>query len=449
MINNIENQFREQAKDRYVNKKLATTIGKQVAEFVLAHMKELIAPRADKEKVLRELERHIRNGSPLFKTVFGVDLEPRDILCFRSEKRDNDHQKNIIPFCTIYDSDEIETGLSDSLDLNKELLQVFRSVRDAINNNSNSKDKSYSKHLVIPLFKYTENDPVLYIRGVRTNTLVLLVKLTCFDWVETYDNQGNENPRYHDEKLIVTLPINDFNNFYAVDLSVDQELEEMPVGPYGVSENGNHHFPMMDIDDVEILKILSYTIDASELTRDNFKGMFEDKKIIRGRASFQADGEIITDCVTYDYMIKCSETLQVLRMLTLLYLGEDFESYQKLFNAYKSGVLNRWCDENACEQAALDIIINHLKIQHETELGKYIEYLCNQGSWLRAYRNEDGVLIPPKLFCTKEYKPGDKYYNKKYVGELYRWIKQLHEDTKLFENEELYNMMKRIIEKNI
>lgn len=384
-------------REQYISQRRSPTLGEKIRAYIDTYLYiyfEYEHPGMSRDARLDYTsfiyEKHIRDGLPLHerKIEYYNCLNPEDILCFRSESRSEYLKVNhSLPSDTHDDADKFDPSET----LQAIIRYIFEDARNAINNRKDENigspnaiterrgfAKSYSKSLIVPLFKYYNDNPLLSVCKLKTNTLLLRAKVLCFDRCPPYDANGDEKGRYHSEELEIELPLKDINNIIAISQTVELALQN----------SGSNVVNIVDID----IQILGYTLDVSPLKCEHF---YKLSFPLKERASFQTDSEILNDYVIPSYTIKRSETIQLIRILTLLYIGKDLESYQKLLCAYQSGVFNQWVEFSVDEQTAVEEISSYLQSALCTDKEKQsaansisgFEYLKNIS--LAAYSTPD------------------------------------------------------------
>lgn len=259
------------------------------------------------------------------------------------------------------------------------IKQVLRDIRSAVNNDIYKKDDylSYSKNLAAPLFKYHRDSPVLIIDKLGLNSIDIQIGVHCFNWLPTYDSNGDKDSQYYIEDDEFAIPFTElFSNKKMLSLIHEYEelLKELKGG-------------MLDIDDVEV-SILELTFDISINSRKNFDKYYKDSGsgYFKRRASYITDGEVLTTrCPPSPQalIIKDSKVLQFVRFIYFVKIGGG-----------DSDKMNSFID---------DVIANNLveiaKLERTEQVAVrwILEYFKNGGSEVerRVYN---------KIFSTNSYK---------------------------------------------
>lgn len=400
---------------KHTDEMLDTDLGKKVRQYLqdefdfklYKYPLSFRDPQSQDKLWLDMIQDYVIDGRPFVKYYLSHEstLIPEVKLCFRAEELEKHLQGRPAP-C----SSEIECKPLGSL--KSAIEDVFTEVRNTVNGRRDRTAKSYSKYLIIPLFKYPR--PVLYVRKIRTNTLTLEFK------VQVCEQRAKDLFYRHEVALPIDLPLKDINDLTAIDEIVTKALacDDRPL-----TKDGNK---------IDIVGIWGYAIDVSQLCRDDFGSLTGTS--LGMHKSFRVDGEVVTDCAAPHYVVEASETLQFIRLLTLLAIGEDHDSFQKLMDAYRSGALEQWIPPDPQEQEAVERIYEHLEANWQEEGDAYDEVF---------EKGEASSRYPAFTIVWGGVRNLLKW------GRLYGLIAKIRAKTELFKNEGLYQAMAEIIGKPI
>lgn len=197
------------------------------------------------------------------------------------------------------------------------IRQILVDIRSAVNNDIYKKDEylSYSKNLAAPLFKYYAGSPGLIIDQLNLNSIDIQIGMHCFDWVPTYDNDGEKCNRNYIHDVDITIPFTELFSKKKMSSLINEREEIL----YSL-KNG-----MMDIDDVELF-ILDLTFDISINSRNNFDKYYRENGgwFFKRLASYKKDGEILTTRSrpsSQALIIRDSNVLQFVRFIYFVKIG--------------------------------------------------------------------------------------------------------------------------------
>lgn len=350
---------------------------------------------------------------------------PVDCTVFRAESGEEFQKSLPSRFCDgkLFDDEPgwsfFEEKMADSIE------NIFARIVGAINDDESTllSDKSYSGRLAIPLFKYTDEHPGLVIRKIRTNTFTLLIRLMCASRIE-------EKKFVRDIEM--SIDIEDINDSKAIKEQVNEKLTRMAEdGAFDVT------FDIKDMD----MKVTGFTIDVQTLHKSGIELMNGGNKKKQPWKSFQEDREIISDISSRpDYCIANSNTVEMIRLMVILYVCKAIEAYNNIYSEYKKGSFKPITDNSEDEENAVAEIDRYLK-----ENGEH-EYLSLQSVVLDAKDLDLDIFHKISSWYLDLYVyPNNN--NKAYIPnpdsarKLNMLIKQMHDTGRIFTNEDFYQKL--------
>lgn len=292
------------------------------------------------------------SGESLLWLKYGVRFkDSKATLLFRSES----NKEQYIEYSQTY----------SSITLDKEIGNIFDRIIHAINNSNDlDKDRSYSKSLVVPLFKYANESSRLVIKNLITNTIRLLVTISCYDWSwyepDKYDDpedlQNTQSDRYHGEIFELDVPINDINNKEKIKDMIYDYIYKYPIGPCELDEEC-HTIYFMDIDNIDI-DIIGFTVDVSGLTKNQIYSISNSDTQVGLHKSYRTDQEVISDTNLYDSELLSMQDTVFARIAVLLTLTKNnniIEGFIEYYNSIR--------DKNVSKHISktIDILIEYIR----------------------------------------------------------------------------------------
>lgn len=283
---------------------------------------------------------------------YGLDFDTCSTQwCFRSAKTEE------LTRSEYFASYRYELGKSNG-DAATIIKRVLMDIRSAVNNDIYNKDKylSYSKNLAAPLFKYYGGSPGLIIDQLNLNSIDIQIGMHCFDWVPTYDINGEKCNRNYIDDVEISIP---FTELFSKEkmLSHINEREEI----LNDLKSG-----MMDIDYVE-LAVLELTFDISINSRNNFDKYYRENGgwFFKRLASYMMDGEVLTTrsrLSSKALIIKDSDVLQFVRFIYFVKIGNwDSDKLNTFINNVIANNLVEVAKLEEGEQAAVRWILEYFK----------------------------------------------------------------------------------------
>lgn len=367
-----------------------------------------------------KVRQKLKAGHDFADAVYYIDIKrPGPVLCFRSEGDVGIGNKE----CT-----DCEATERYAQDLEREYRSIFLRLIKAMNNSrDNPYDKSYSKGLIAPLFKYCGKNSQLVVKELKLNTIKLLVKLDLFYWDgegrTAYDQYGNEIDRYSEEIIEVDIPLDDLANPKRIREAIDKEIYACPIGPYGTDEEDNI-FYRMDIDNIDIA-VAGFTVDVSSLSRDSIVTLSRGWTGITWHASYQKDQEVISNEYIGSwetFSVVMTEYIRILVLLAVFGLDAELDEAIKL---YKTDTALFTHDSN--EQKNFEKILDYIKPCKEDD---YKTLLC-----VRSKKGKGDKVYP------------DYYVEQFTKDKLKEMITSLYEgSSNVITNKELYNRIMQILQ---
>lgn len=351
------------------------------------------------------------------------------VTCFRSEdvsKIDNVFSQDNKMWDLTIKSNSIEENLQDT----------FRHVRDAVNNSKDSEYevRSYSKFLGTSLFKYGNDRNALIMKDLNLDTLDIQFLLSCRNWIGegdiSYDQFGNEVDRYYTEDIDVTIPIIKLTSKKSIRDILEEYLYYRVEGQSDISYE---YSIMRDVENVELLDIVGFTIDASKLSRQNISSILPYEKTFGMRKGYKIDSEVIsTDSLYKATIVKNNKLIQLLRILFLLRLCKDNNSYNRLLDKYNSNYFHNITQESQDEHNNILKILEYLDRNIENERDNYT----------RVFGTESNdKLVYPYFYIP--------YYKLDKTENIHDLIDKIHAETILLADDELFNKAKQIYKQDI
>lgn len=341
--------------------------------------------------------------------------EPTEELCFRAE---GDPRPQI--------------QYQPSGDLSGQYNSVFKDVISAINGQETPNVRSYSKSLVVALFKYigkspstNSTPPVLAVKYLKANTLTLTFKIDHLDWIRegTVNGVSGVVPRTVGY-VKIDIPINDINNKNAILKSLPRQviLDAVSNTRFYCTEKCDmrYHIDMDRIHTVAYLVgIQDFTISAYNMTKKKLElpcflsrgedGVYEK---IWSHKSFATDMEILSSVDLKSDEILDRNTTEYLRLLTLFKIFCENKAYEIFKRKYAPVIVNAYRTE---------LVTKHLEAKNCSDelLNDYREILC---------KTEDSMIR--NLYCVTNFTR----------SALKDVLNRLHCDSKRpLSNEDMYN----------
>lgn len=262
-------------------------------------------------------------------------------------------------------------------------------IRGAIENTDETL-LSYSKCLTVALFKWSNlYSSCLLIHKLHTNTINMIFDVSCFDWYETYDDEGNTNNRYHGEQYESTIPLREL-------LHREKLLSEIYSD---LADKTGEMYHTMDIDNIEF-EINGMTMDVSNIGRNSLNTYFNDS--IYRYASYRKDMEILTTEKGFSYCIKDKKVLQLIKYIYLMKIGNAYT--EKVDSLVADICLGKYKDIiEICqdEQEAFEWVLGYLSniSNIKMERNKYFEIYPYDSQYYFEYWYPEGVHKLLRSLC--------------------------------------------------
>lgn len=297
----------------------------------------------------------MKMGIPFFQAAHNVFIGPAEaVVCFRSES-------------------EIEKGRSEVSDLHvpdgetlsDQFEWIFTRVNAAINDREQEfadRDRSYSRSIVVPLFKYGNHTSRLVVKKLCLNTIKLLVQIT-------YLNKPDSCT-----KLYVNVPFLEINHAEKIKESIWRELE----AEVGSEKSFSDMDDKIDID----ADIVGFTLDAAALKKDQLLRLAYTQEDIGWHRSYRTDKEVISsEKLWCKEEIRSDAATQLARYLAVYCLCDDMASINKLLAAYEAEDMTEGFEYNVYEKWAFRQIHAYL-LKEPDNVRK---------DWMKLFGKKDGT----------------------------------------------------------
>lgn len=306
----------------------------------------------------------IKQGNySILNGLYKIDVEKYEkCLCFRAE---------------VYDADINQDNNPYFFDFKFLVDTMMGKIKNAVNDNKeNSVEcKSFSKGLIVPLFKYKCNR--LIITELKLNTVYMVL---MFEYL------NNEQQKKY-ETINVRVPMCKLYSWQAYLEGFTQELEKLSK----LIEKD------VEINDLHIC-YMKFVLDISQIERNGFSSYFCAQNGLKARASYRKDKEIIsTDYGNIKYDIKNRKLIQLMRFFYILSIANLDEKFRQVMEDI---IHNRYPE------------ILTLSLEENSMMKWFLAYMSGQ------------TLKSEQILYEKDFFSG---YHKVYYGE--KGIKDLLGDT--------------------
>lgn len=310
---------------------------------------------------------YVENGQiSVLRAAYGLKFDHcEQRVCFRSARKDETSS-------TIGDSYFFQKRkFSNQTNIANFLKEMMEGIREAVNNTDIKNNyKSYSKYLAAPLFKYSSKNSCLMINRMLTNTIDATIEIHCFDWIDSFDENGDKKNRYHAEYYETIIPVKELTSKKQL-LNKTNDFIEDEVG---------WKSDYMDIDNI-ILEIKNLTIDISESSRNCFDKYYNEhwQKWFKRHASYKKDKEIITTKDFYEMEGYCIQNHLVLQFVRFIYILKISKCYSEKVETFVFDVLkNKYSESLLIDEndiRGVIWILEYLKIEEivNRERSNYID----------------------------------------------------------------------------
>ncbi len=379
--------------------------------------------RGDYEVLRGEAQQRMEKGEPFSTVFYKVPLgESKREVCFRSQDEGAQTENpQGGPGGIVIDGDT----------LLEQYQRIFNRATISINGREKSAgdaDKSYSKSILVPLFKYGNAASRLVVKSLYLNTVKLLVQISYWEDRGDRDGEmypaGGETKRYCKKWEEVDVPLRYINHAGKIKEcirdKVNPSLFPRETGPEGIACVINSE-EEIDAD------MIGFTLDAGALSKKQIGKLAFPMDEIGWRKSFRADREIISSERVDPQEIQSKAATEFARFLTLYCLCEDGEAMERLMAAYKARELTQGFTYGIYEEWALQQVYTYL-CEHSRQVRE---------EWMHLFDRKDGPF--------GEYFVGFGFQMEKIRGmEL---IQRLRVDTQLLSDDELYHRVVEITQR--
>lgn len=330
------------------------------------------------------------------KYGFNFD-ECKSIYCFRSAKKTEVLDLSNYTFYRSADK------FCNSNDLHEFQAEMMKKICESVNNTGDDL-KSYSKGLAAPLFKYNNRESCLLISEISTNTFQITFEISCFNWFETYDENGEEENRYHSEYYEVVIPFKEL----ASKKQLFSNIYDFLSGEVGwISE-------FMDVDNISF-EIEEVSIDISESNRNCFDRYYNEQYTtwFKRYASYKKDKEVLTSSSNFRYSIQNNKIIQLIKYIYILKIGNCYTiKVDNLINEIINGEYRGYVEVNNDDKMGLRWIVDYLNKNVDFERENYFSLFDYQSDKFFSYYKQRGCIDYLKDICNSKF---DTHFERHYL----------------------------------
>ena len=309
-------------------------------ELILSNQKDLI--KQGKKSVL--------------SSKFGFSFDDcKKLYAFRSAKRSELDERNYDYFINN------KSKFKNTYDIDKFQKEMMDKICGAVNNTDDTL-RSYSKCLAVPLFKYHSKDSCLLISQLRTNSVMVMFEISCFNWFDIWFENDEKENRYHTEYFDELIP---FKELTAKKQLLSMIYDFLPGEVGWISE-------FMDVDNIDI-EIKDVTIDIGESSRDCYDTYYNHyfSTWFKRCASYRKDKEVLTSCTMYDYSIENEKVIQLIRYVYLMKISSNYtDSIEGLVNCILAGNYGDQIEISFQDKRGCEWILHYLSNQANVNFEK-------------------------------------------------------------------------------
>lgn len=272
--------------------------------------------------------------------------------------------------------------------------KIFECIRITINNKASSQKLfSYSRCFTVPLFKYIikDDNPVIIMKHLNINTFNISYCCIYYQWIKGYYTNDDEHSYITEGEA--NIPIKElFNNNLQLN-SIEEFLKniynkknyipyEYYLGGFleDIKKSGYDDLSLCDLDDVNNIKIQSFTLDLSFINRNimnNYLRYCSNEEVkIKRAASYNKDREIISTEYfnSYNekfYAIEGKEFIKYLKLITICilfleeYKNELNEKYSEIILEYIHKIKSEYINDS--DRVIVCAVIQHLRKNYKEE----------------------------------------------------------------------------------
>lgn len=345
----------------------------------------------------------MKEGFPFSLAVHRVCIGPMEqVVCYRSEYEAEKQKESL---------EDLDLVVPQGVTLSKQYGWLFTRVKNAINDRKQEwgdQDRSYSRNIMIPLFKYGNAASRLVVKALSLNTIKLRVQ------IDYLDDPGVST------KLYVNVPFSDINNISKIKEYIQREIEKEAGLDWDFYSIVNREVDM-DAD------MVGFTLDVTKLSKVQLLKLAITDEEVAWHKSYRADREVISSEKLYRREeIRSEAATQLARYLVLYCLCQDIESIDKLLAAYEAEDLTEGFEYNSYEKWAFRQI--HAYLLKDADMVR--------ADWIKLFGSKDGTY--------KDYFVADSPRTKitrQMVADL---MERLRKNTPLLSDDRLYHRVMEI-----
>ena len=344
----------------------------------------------------------MKEGVPFSYAAHGVMIGDAEwVVCFRSENETEKYNGSL---------DDPDSIVWNGKTLSEQYGWLFTWAKAVINGGkqeSGNRDRSYSRNLIVPLFKYGNHVSRLVVKSLFVNTIKLRFQITYLDDPGVCEN------------LYVNVPFNEINDIGRIKGYIREQLEK-EAEPEKLLAFLNGEIDM-DVD------MTGYTLDVAKLRKDQLLKLAATDEEVARYKSYRADSEIISsEKLWRKEEIRSEAATQFARYLVLYCLCEDIESIDKLLAAYEAEDMTEGFEYNLYEKWAFRQIHAYL-LKDAAQIKE---------DWMKLFGSKDGTY--------KDYYVGEGRYTKIDRQMAADLMERLRKNTQLLSDDVLYHRVMEI-----